>query len=228
MGDRKPKHASYADYVIRNGRLIGDFEKMYRDHDDPWHQLSEGRFQPDKALALNAIRRLNEREGAARVLEIGCGLGAFTNQIAAAGVEAYGLEVSETAVRKAGERFPAPTFIVGDILDEAIYHTVRPDVLVMSETTWYVLDKLDRFKDLCRNQLPGVRLIHILTVYPENEQQYGLEYFRDFDGIKRYFEVAVLEQAEISSVDYKGTRRTYFLGHWPDADWDGGQPPGSS
>ena len=30
------KYERYQDYVIRDGRFIGDFEAMYQDHDDPW------------------------------------------------------------------------------------------------------------------------------------------------------------------------------------------------
>ena len=27
----------YQDYVIKNGELVGDFNGMYREFDDPWH-----------------------------------------------------------------------------------------------------------------------------------------------------------------------------------------------
>ena len=29
------KHKKYQDYVIKNGKLIGEFEEMYKDFDDP-------------------------------------------------------------------------------------------------------------------------------------------------------------------------------------------------
>lgn len=33
----------YHDYVIKDGKLIGEFDKMYADCDDPWHQSREAR-----------------------------------------------------------------------------------------------------------------------------------------------------------------------------------------
>lgn len=41
---------SYQDYVIRNGEFIGQFEEMYRQCDDPWHQL---------VVVNNSYSRLN-------------------------------------------------------------------------------------------------------------------------------------------------------------------------
>lgn len=36
--NRPKKYQRYQDYVIRDGRLVGEFEEMYRDFDDPWGQ----------------------------------------------------------------------------------------------------------------------------------------------------------------------------------------------
>ncbi len=30
------KYSKYQDYVIKDGELVGEFEKMYQDFDDPW------------------------------------------------------------------------------------------------------------------------------------------------------------------------------------------------
>lgn len=215
MADTKtPRYSRYQDYVIKDGELVGAFEEMYQDHDDPWRQLQEDQFQPDKALALNALRRLGANNPALKVLEIGSGLGEFCATISAQGFEAIGLEVSETAVQKATVRHTDPSFIVGDILSGETYEKIQPDVLIMSEVTWYVLDKIKDFLGIVRETLPNAHLIHILTMYPENEQRYGREYFSDFDGLKKYFEMQIVEQAVIEADVYEGTQRTYFLGHW--------------
>lgn len=212
--NKKPRHHRYQDYVIKDGDLVGAFEEMYQDHDDPWHQLQEDAFQPDKALALNALRRLGRQKPSLKVLEIGSGLGEFCSTISAQGFDAYGLEVSETAVEKASARHIGPTFIVGDILSRDVYEDIQPDVLIMSEVTWYVLDKVKNFMEIIRNTLPNTYLIHILTMYPEDEQRYGREYFSNFDGLKSYFEMNIIEQAVIDANVYEGTQRTYFLGRW--------------
>lgn len=31
----------YQDYVIKDGKFVGEFEKMYQDCDNPWHQLKK-------------------------------------------------------------------------------------------------------------------------------------------------------------------------------------------
>jgi SAM-dependent methyltransferase len=214
MADKSPKHPRYQDYVIKNGALVGAFEEMYKDHDDPWLQSQEDPFQPDKALALNALRRLGNGKSSLRVLEIGSGLGGFSAAISAAGFDTYGLEVSETAVEKARDRHSGPTFITGDILSREVYADIRPDVLVMSEITWYVLDKIKDFLDIIHATLPDVHLVHILTMYPESEQQYGREFFTTFEGLIKYFGLDVVEQAVIDATVYDGTQRTYFLGRW--------------
>lgn len=54
----KKKHGRYQDYVIKDGRLVGEFEEMYRDHADPWLQSTREAFSTEKAAALNLLQRL--------------------------------------------------------------------------------------------------------------------------------------------------------------------------
>ena len=35
------KKKNYQDYVIKNGKFIGEFEKCYQDFKDPWHHLNK-------------------------------------------------------------------------------------------------------------------------------------------------------------------------------------------
>ena len=214
MTTKQPRHPRYQDYVIKDGELVGAFEEMYQDHDDPWRQSEEDPYQPDKALALNALRRLSANNASLKVLEIGSGLGEFCATISSHGFETVGIEVSETAVKKATARHTGPTFITGDILSGDIYEKIQPDVVIMSEVTWYVLDKIKDFLGVVHETLPNAHLIHILTIYPASEQRYGLEYFSDFDGLKKYFDMHIVEQAVIDADVFEGTQRTYFLGRW--------------
>ena len=32
------KYQRYQDYVIKDGKFVGEFEQMYKDFDDPWEQ----------------------------------------------------------------------------------------------------------------------------------------------------------------------------------------------
>jgi len=58
-----PKYSKYQDYVIRDGKLVGEFEQMYRDYDDPWEQSARERFASEKAVALNLLAKLKAEGG---------------------------------------------------------------------------------------------------------------------------------------------------------------------
>ena len=209
-----PKYPRYQDYVIKDAKLVGAFEEMYRDHDDPWMQLSASELTPDRAVALSTIRRLAKTGKVKRVLEVGCGLGLFTQQISDTGVEAFGADISPTAIEKAKAAYPLPTFMVGDLMTKSMYEEIQPDLIVMSEISWYVLVQLKEFATFCRQSLPHTYLMHILTFYPPGDQSYGTEYFTDFVGLKKFLPVNIIEEAEFRGDAYGTTTRSYFLGQW--------------
>lgn len=211
----QPKYSAYQDYVIREGRLIGEFEEMYRDHADPWHQTDAELHASDKAVALNLLARLHQRHGLKRAVEIGSGLGHYAARIAATGFETTGIEVAPTAVEKASRQFPQVRFLTGDIKDHALIVAQRPDVIVMAEVTWYVLAHLAEFRDFLKRELPDCLLLHTLTVYPEGKQSYGREFFTDLDGIRAFFGMECLEWGEVCHRG--GGKRTWFLGTWDEA-----------
>jgi trans-aconitate methyltransferase len=205
-----PKYPRYQDYVIKDGKFIGEFEEMYKDFDDPWEQTTREKWASEKAVALNLIRKLNAK----KVIELGCGLGHYTNKIHNLGVDVLGVDISKTAIEKARANYPNCKFVVGDILDFSIYKEYRPDVIVMAEITWYILDKLDKFIDFFKFNLPNTYLIHLLTTYPDGVQQYGKDKFTNLHQIMSYFRMEYLEWGEISYPEMNGCKRTYFLGKW--------------
>ena len=212
MTSPSSKYPRYQDYVIRDGCLIGEFEEMYRDFADPWHQLEREGTASDKAVGLNLLQGLRATFGVDRVLDIGCGLGHYTERIAAAGFEAVGLDISETAVAAARRRFPQARFEVGGVTDHETILALAPDVIVMTEVTWYVLDHLSDFLAFLEGQLPDTFLLHMLVTYPPGAQKYGGDHFSDLDGILRHFAMTYLESGEVRLAN--AHRRTYFLGTW--------------
>jgi len=204
------KHPRYQDYVIKDGKFIGEFEEMYRDYDDPWEQTTREEWASEKAVALNVIQKLN----ANRVIELGCGLGHYTHKISRLGVDVLGVDISSTAIEKARLNYPACKFTTGDILDFKIYEDFRPEVIVMAEITWYVLDKLDEFIKFMKTNLPDTYLIHLLTTYPPGVQKYGKDKFTNLSEIMSYFSAEYLEWGEISYPAMDGCKRTYFIGRW--------------
>jgi len=154
---KRPKHTRYQDYVIKDGRLVGAFDDMYRDHTDPWDQSREN-DRTDKVILLNVIRRISEREPM-RVVDIGCGLGYFSARISALGIPVLALDVSEAAISRARELNPGPLYAVGDLLADDLFKPFQPTMFVMAETTWYVLEKIRTFRRTLLSEYPGASLL---------------------------------------------------------------------
>jgi SAM-dependent methyltransferase len=200
------KYPRYQDYVIRDGELVGEFEEMYRDFDDPWEQSGHEPGALDKTIGLALLQKYGHQ----RALEYGCGFGHFTAQLQHR-LGAAGIDISQTAIDKARVRSPNSTFYVGDINDETPFEEFEPDALIFAEISWYVLAGLNDFKKLMMRHCGGV--LHILTVYPEWQQQYGKDYFTNLEEIQAYWSDAVdiLEWVWVAR-GVNGTMRTFFYG----------------
>ncbi len=111
-------------------------------------------------------------------------------------------------------RFPELTFFVGDLLDDNPIVKFAPDVLVLAEITWYVLESLPSFKRLLIDKCGGSAILHILTVYPLGQQRYGKEYFTNLDEIMKFWSdtVEMKEWGWVSREGADGTGRTFFYG----------------
>lgn len=104
----------YQDYVIKDGKFVGKFEEMYQKFDNPWHQKEAAKNSYARHATLMSIKN----HGIQSLIEIGCGLGAFTNYLVEnlPEVRITGMDVSETAIRKAREMYPRIDFIPGDVV----------------------------------------------------------------------------------------------------------------
>ena len=204
------KHDCYQDYVIKDGQFIGEFEEMYQDYKDPWEQTTREIFSSEKTVALNLIQKYNCK----KVLELGCGLGHYTHKIQNLGVDVLGIDISPTAIKKAMQKYPNSNFKTGDILDFNLYKQYNPDIIIMSEITWYILDKLDIFIEHIKENYPNTLIIHLLTTYPKNKQKYGKEKIKNHKEIINYFNANYLEFGEIINTKMNGDKRTYFIANY--------------
>lgn len=200
---QKPKYPRYQDYIIRDGIFIGEFDQMYKDYDMPWHQKSEPE-RLDKLAILSAIKKFKRKN----VLELGCGLGYFTQAIYKTGVCATGIDISKTAIAEAQKLHPNCNFIASDVLDFSIYENIKPDCIVMAEVTWYLMEDLDKLLAYLK-RTSNILLLHSLTTYPPGVQKYGTDKFTCLKEILAYFD---LEYEEFGEIFYKedGTTRTFF------------------
>jgi len=218
MSDQAPKHPRYQDYVIKDGRLVGEFEQMYRDHTDPWQQAELAATESEKSVGISLVKRLGQYCGTKRVLELGSGFGHYTQRFAELGLDAIGVDISDTAVEKARSLHPGCRFEVGQINDYAAIKALAPDVIVMSEITWYILDDLAGFLAFLKSEMPQVYVLHILSTYPPGEQRYGKNYFTNIDEIMSYFAMHYLESGEVR---YRcGIKPAWFLGTFDETRLD--------
>jgi SAM-dependent methyltransferase len=215
-----PKYSKYQDYVIKDGKLIGEFEEMYKDHEDPWNQTTREAYSSEKAAGINLITRLKNVFNIKNVVELGSGFGDYSARIHQLGLNTTGLDISPTAVKKANERHlylnnlsnVNISFEVSDFDNFERLLQLCPDIIVMPEITWYVLDKLPNFKAFLKKYLPNTFLLHMLMTYSPGVQVYGREYFSDLEGILEYFGMHYLESGLVNISS--GGARTWFLGTW--------------
>jgi len=54
----------YQDYVIKDGKFVGDFEGMYQNFEDPWLQSVDDNniFNSRRVLAKNWIKRISTKQ----------------------------------------------------------------------------------------------------------------------------------------------------------------------
>lgn len=204
------KYARYQDYVIKDGRLVGEFEQLYRDFEDPWEQSVHEEFASEKAVCVNLVKRLNLQN----VIELGCGFGGLTSRLSQICDNATGLDISETAISKATSLHPNADYMVSAFPDLDLIRDLNPDCIIMSEITWYVLDQLDEFLNFMRVEMPDAWLIHLLMTYPPGIQQYGADKFTDLKGMMDYFGMNYCEWGEVRNETHGGGARTFFCGRF--------------
>ncbi|MFD2572040.1 hypothetical protein ACFSUS_15455 [Spirosoma soli] len=162
--------SSYHDYVIKDGKFIGQFEEMYQQFDQPWMQDQ----QPNPYARLAGIQHL-KKFGIRSLLECGSGLGYYTQQIyLQTGISPQGIEVSQTAVSRARELFPHLNFAVDEVKNLAKYS--HCDAILFAELTWYVLPQLNELFSIMAEHFPNKYFINNLVFY-KGTQRYGTDYF---------------------------------------------------
>lgn len=181
----------YQDYVIKDGKLIGKFEEMYQKFDDPWHQKECLDYSYIRHVTNVSIRKYEINS----LLEVGCGLGAFTNFMVKNNplVNVEGIDISETAIQKAKINYPDIKFKVGNLLEYS-EKKLDYDALLFSEIMWFILQDLDMIKNNFRNNFTGKLVIVNQTFYKNGIQEYGKEYFTSLDEMCSYLSWHCLEK----------------------------------
>ena len=182
----------YHDYVIKDGKLIGDFEKMYNDCIDPWNQSK----QPNKYARLSGIQHIKNFE-VKSILECGCGLGYYANWIKReTGITPQSIDLSETAIQKAKQLFPELNFQVADVAED-LSKFQENEMVLFSEILWYILPSLDTILYDLSTHFKG-RFLMINQVFYKGTQKYGNDYFTSLREMIRYIPFEAIGYTEAS------------------------------
>lgn len=165
--DRPPKR--YQDFVIRDGKFIGAFEKMYRTCEDPWDQEKDEKYYPTREIALLLVKQTQCRA----ILDIGCGTGRFTTHLrAATGAEVTALDVSDSALAIARRRDPKIAFQQAKV-PPIPFEGRSFDTVVASELLWYIMPRLESFfSEVNRVLRPDGWLLVVQQFYRRQRQKY--------------------------------------------------------
>ena len=195
---------SYHDYVIKDGNFIGKFDEMYRNCDDPWHQLSDGTiFSLGRTNVINIIKKMVcDTKTKSKVLEIGCGLGGFSYRLVnELGLPVTGLDISEAAIDRAKSSYKEEglDFKVENIVNISRYKEY--DIIVLSELLWYILDDLEQVLDCIKDAFSGSHLIILQSFYREGLQQYGKDFFTNIDELNAYIPFCCISKIVIDPIE---------------------------
>jgi len=142
----------YHEYVIKDGKLIGEFDQMYRKSENiPWHQDEQENWL-DIRLTIELLKRYGPFR---QISDFGSGYGYFLKRIAQyCGTDnpvLYGYDVSKTACTKGNAIFPNITFhqfdLMGNYTKDELEEKRREEksnaLFMLRGTLWYVFPKIN-------------------------------------------------------------------------------------
>jgi len=195
-------------FTISNGKMIGDFEGLYKNFKDPFVQTKKEKFETSKKAIINYCQLLqSKRNKVLKTLEIGCGFGQLSKDLKKLKFDAFGTDISKTAIKKA-KKDGLAKFYTSEFLNFKLYKKINPDIFILSEVSWYILPELKKFLKFLKKNFKNKYLIHTLAIYYPGKQRYGKKYFTDLKGILKFFNLEYLEYGEKWT---KEEGRTFFL-----------------
>ena len=114
----------YHKYVfnLENRKFIGDFETMYQNESkeifDSWHQDDIRQLQRKIDLAILQDYNFD------KIMDIGCGKGSLTHLLKKKNNYVLGIDISQTAIKFAKERYPDIDFICTDVNKIENYNSI--------------------------------------------------------------------------------------------------------
>jgi SAM-dependent methyltransferase len=177
----KINSTDYHDYVIKDGKLIAQFEQMYKNASViPWRQN-----QQESWIDVRLTKELLEDEkNISRVIDYGCGTGHYLDiLVRSMGGSGLGFDISETAVVKAQSNFPDYSFKTRDLMNPNSFDVAsinEESIHVIRGTLWYVFPKLSVvIKNIFDQMSVGDILLVVQNFPPLNSNFVGKEVIPD-------------------------------------------------
>jgi SAM-dependent methyltransferase len=190
------KRVDYHDFVFRDGKLVGEFEQMYREVEEiPWHQDE----QTDWVDVRLSIELLREFAPFSEVHDLGCGLGYYLSllheRLGNSSCKAYGYDISSTACEKARAIFPDFVFRQMDLTaapsaapQEAASATDAKRLFAIRGTLWYVFPHISNVVDTIANRMTGSDHLLVVQNFPPPHTTFvGKEVIPDPAALVRHF-----------------------------------------
>lgn len=147
--------SDYHPYVFDESRraFVGRFEEMYQAENangfDSWHQ--EDLRDPSKKICLALLDGYNF----GKILDVGCGKGAFTQLLKKKNNRVLALDISSTALKTAQARYPDIDYMEADLATQRLeavtaHYAKRFDLAVCLETLSYLANWKEAMADFSR------------------------------------------------------------------------------
>lgn len=187
--------AKYHKYVfnVEERTFIGDFEGMYAheavENFDSWHQDDSRQLQCK--ICLEILNQYNFNT----IVDIGCGKGALTHILKKKNNMCFGIDISQTAINIAKERFSDIDFMVCDvnkigslsdlILEGHLCGGGKPDLVFSSEAFSY----FSNYKKLLK-EISEISEYFMISLYLPNDPIGFVKSESELlDNIRYYFEI---------------------------------------
>jgi ubiquinone/menaquinone biosynthesis C-methylase UbiE len=133
--------------------------EVLRDYfEDVWERLPAELEPPDLAVRRDFLARAGIAAGE-RAIDLGCGAGDFTAQLAAAGADVVGADVAEAALARARTAHPEIAFALVPVDGPLPFADNEFSVVWASEVIEHVADTARWLSEVRRVLTPGGRLL---------------------------------------------------------------------
>ena len=188
----------YHDYVIKDGQLIGEFEQMYQNVDDPW---PESQNDMDNNRASVQAKQFFQKKKITSVISLGGGTGEHLSWFLSGSTlnSSCNVEISSTACSIATKKFPGLQVENRSILDFLENTNLdHYDLIIMREVIWYILEDMEAIYHTLKKKCKGKYLLVELS-FPKH-QSYGKDYFIGMSDFLKKFDFKIIEQLAIKDM----------------------------